>query len=220
MDFLSFGYYIVEPVPTPVYFSLKSDCIISASECICNFHPSLEGSFWLNHDEKQLEYQNKLKISDDTFKMMKAIVSDLYNGNRLDSDGRFANYTDAVDFYREYLNSLNGIKIIALALNSEFRDVLYDELGSYSNISSVLESPQLVGDFVGYEILGWDCGSFHSYLCNGFDKDISETYELVVNDFGTIQNSYAAVKEFVRCLEDKNGEPVVWLPFAIYECPA
>ncbi len=47
------------------------------------------------------------------------------------------------------------------------------------------------GSFLRYEILGWDSSSYHSYLCNGLDKDISETHRLRVIDFGIIENSYA-----------------------------
>jgi hypothetical protein len=69
----------------------------------------------------------------------------------------------------------------------------------------------------GYEILGWDNGGFHSYLCNGFEKNISREYELAINEFGVIQNSYTMVKEFAKYLADKGGEPLIWLPFSIFE---
>lgn len=219
MAFLNFGYYIVEPTPKPDYISLQCDKIISASGCICDFHPLIDGSFWLNHDEKQLEYMSKLKISEDAFNTLKNTVSDLIDKNKLDYNGRFADYVDAAEFYAEYLSNLNGLKIIAIALEGEFKDILRDEIGDSSNILPEFELQQTIGELIGFEILGWDFGSFHSYLCNSFDKDISEAYNLMVNDFGIIQNSYAEVKKFAEFLEDKNGEPVVWLPFAVFECP-
>jgi len=49
MDFLNIGHYIVEPVPTPEYLDLKCKQIITISNCICNTHPSLAGSFYINH---------------------------------------------------------------------------------------------------------------------------------------------------------------------------
>jgi hypothetical protein len=179
----------------------------------------LNGSLWDNHEKDQLEYRDALKISGDSFNEMKKIVRELFERNKLDNDGRFVNCADAVDFLNKYLHNLTGLKIIALALDDEYKNILCDEVRSSSNICSTLEVPQQVGGLIGYEILGWDCGGFHSYLCNGFDKDISEQFKLMVNEFGVIQNAYAEVKEFAEFLEDKNGEPVIWLPFALYECP-
>jgi hypothetical protein len=217
MSFLNFGYCIAEPVPKPDYISLDCDKILSASACICNFHPSLNGSFWINRGKEQIEYQGKLNISDDDFNAMKNTVNRLFNSNRLDIDGRFANCADALDFYNKYLYNLNGLKIIAVALEKEYKDILCDEIANGANILSTLEVTQSDGKLFGYEILGWDNGGFHSYLCNGFEKSISREYELAINEFGLIQNSYTMVKEFVKYLADKGGEPVIWLPFAIFE---
>lgn len=215
MRFLNFGYYIIEPVLRPKYVSLDCTHILSASICICNLHPLLDGSFWLNHEKEQLKYQNKLKLSSEQFSEMKQMVSDLFNEKKLDIDGRFMYLEDVHNFYNKYLNNLKDLKVIAISFDIRYKNILYDELKNTSN-SLVIEDTQTDGKFLGYEILGWDYGAFHSYLCNSLDKDILERYKLKVNNLGIIQNSYNELLDFVKYIKDK-GEPVIWLPFAIYE---
>jgi hypothetical protein len=94
----------------------------------------LNGSFWLNRDKEQIEYQGKLNISDDDFNAMRNTVNHLFNSNRLDIDGRFANCADAIDFYNKYLHNLNDLKIIAVALEKEYKKILCDEIANNSNI--------------------------------------------------------------------------------------
>ena len=73
------------------------------------------------------------------------------------------------------------------------------------------------GQFIGYDIIGLEWGGFiHSYLCNGLQKDIAEKFPLTVNDYSLIQNPYEQVKEFADYIQGK-GEPVYWIPVAMYE---
>ena len=74
MNFLNFGYYIIESVPTPEYINLKCNRILTATDCICNLHPSLEGSFWVNHKKRQLEYQKSLGLSEKEFEGLKDMI--------------------------------------------------------------------------------------------------------------------------------------------------
>ena len=215
MTFINYGYYIVEPVLRPEYLCVDCKKILTVSTCICNQYPSLYGSFWPNHSQEQIEYQKQLQLSNKEFKDMKETVSFLFNENKLEHDSRFAELSDAKDFYNKYLYHLPSLQIVSIALEDGYRDIFVNEIKDMNNIYSSLKATPVDGILLGYDILGWDYGSFHTYLCNGLDKDIMESFPLKVNELGLIQNPYMQIKKFAEYIADM-GEPVVWLPFAVY----
>ncbi|MDR2888919.1 MAG: hypothetical protein LBV33_03650 [Lachnospiraceae bacterium] len=218
MDFINFGYYIIEPVSKPNHIALPCEWVLSASGCICDHHPSLTGCFWQNHTDKQTKYKKLLRLSDTDFENMKKHVSHLFNEQRLDSDSRFANFSDAHDFYSQYLSHLSKARIVSIALEGVYQAAFLGEIkDTYNPLLPSKDQPPY-GQWLGYDLLGWDYGGFHTYLCNRLDQDIAEKYPLIVNELGLIQNPYSEVRKFSEHIADK-GEPVLWLPFAVYEYP-
>ena len=214
MNFLNIGYYIVEPMPTPEYLDLRCKQIITVTECICNVHPSLIGCYWLNQEKRQSEYKKLLGLSDETFTELKETVMHLYEEHKLDVDSRFNELPNALLFCKKYLSNQPNMRVISIALEDTYKDVFIEDAGENLNVAILCEQKN-DGKLLGYDILGWDWSSFHSYLCNGLNKDISDKYPLEINEFGLIQNPYSQVKEFAKCINGM-GEPVLWLPFAVY----
>ena len=218
----NFGYYITKPASKPEYISLKCSHILTVSDCICSLHPNLKATFWQNkeYEEERRDYQKLLGISDVEFNNLKVEVSGIFADYHLDVGSRFTMLSEALHFREKYLRSLN-LKVISIALEDEFKDILRDfiiEDRCMNNIEAdlILVNQEAGGELIGYDILGWDTSGFHSYLCNGLDKDILEKYDLSVNNVGLIQNDYEDVKIFAEHIKDK-GEPVDWLPFSVYE---
>jgi hypothetical protein len=215
MKFLNFGYYIVEPMPTPEYVGLKCGRILTATDCICNLHPSLSDTFGINSKQEQSKYQKMLGLSEEMFGELKDTVSRLFDMCKIDFDSRFACLSDALDLTKKYLYNLSEIKIISIALENEFKDIFLEDVAEDLKIPAFSDERKNDGVFLGFDILGYDQCSFHSYLCNGLSKDIANRYHLEINDYGLIQNPYSQVKEFAEYIQGK-GEPVDWLPFAVY----
>lgn len=70
----------------------------------------------------------------------------------------------------------------------------------------------------GYEVLGFDYGSFHSYICNSLEKDYSDKFTFYLNENGFIPTLDMAIKCCDYSNDDEVGtEPVLWLPWAIFE---
>lgn len=219
MNFINYGNYIVEPVDKPKYLCMECKRILTVSTCICNQYPSLYGSFWDNHINEQIEYQKLLQLSDKEFESMKETVSFLFQEHKLDHDSRFAKFTDAKNFYSNYLYHLPSLQIVSISLEDAYRDSFLDEIKDMNNIPFPLKTNPVDGILLGYDILGWDYGSFHTYLCNSLDKTISEKFHYSVNELGLIQNPYMQVRKFAEYIADM-GEPVLWLPFAVHQHPA
>ena len=220
MALLNFGYYITSPVPKPHYMSLECEKVLTVSNCICDLHPDLTGCFWDNRAEEQKAYQKTLGLSDSEFSDMKKAVADLFENQRFETDSRFYSQADAHLFMKKYLYNLLELKVICLAIEDEYKNILCEEVPQgmkpSPNIPSIFTDEKIAGKLLGYDILGWDCSAFHSYLCNGFEKVFSQKYPLKINELGMIQNPYEEVKDVAGCLD--GGEPVIWLPFFIYEC--
>lgn len=219
MDSINYGYYIIEPVAKPKFINLYCEKILTASDCICNPHPFLNATFWNNEENEQLKYQQKLQLSDDEFADMKKTVSSLFNNHKLDCDSRFLELSDAVSFYKKYLFHLPHLKLVGISLENVYKDSFLEEIKDTTNILHPLKNKPDGGNLLGYDILGWDYGNFHTYLCNGFEEEISRDFPLSINEFGLIQNEYSLVKKFSELIKDMPGEPVLWLPFAVWEYP-
>jgi hypothetical protein len=218
-NFLPFGYYIVVPSPTPEYMRVECEQILTATECICNLHPNMQGSFWLpvnqNCSEQHKEYQKLLGFSNKEFTEFKDFILQLYVSHKIDGDGRFAALSDTVEFSDKWLGNISNAKIVSLHLGEDCKDMFMENFPK-SNIPIFSDASEENCEFLGYDIMGWDMSGFHSFHCNDLAKIISEKYNLKLNNFGLIQNSYSEVKEFAEYIDDK-GEPVLWIPFAVYE---
>lgn len=62
--------------------------------------------------------------------------------------------------------------------------------------------------------LGYECGSFHSWLCNALYKDVEESYGLKFNSFGLLENDWEEVCAMTAAIQGI-GEPVVWTPCVV-----
>jgi len=215
MNFLNFGYYIVEPMPTPEYLNIKCKQVITVTNCICNIHPSLTGTFYVDCEKQQQEYKSSLRLEDDVFTELKENVLLLDNEHKLDVDSRFIELSDALLFCKKYLYNLSNIKVISIALEDIYKEIFIQDAGENLNCNLLIHK-KCDGNFLGYDILGWDWSAFHSYLCNSLNEDISEKYSLEINDNGLISNLYFQVKDFSEFIDGK-GEPVIWLPYSVYE---
>ena len=209
------GCQIVEPAEKPEYLNLNCSQVLTPTACICNIHPSLKGSFWDNGEKEHQAYQRTLSLSDDEFEGLKELVSQLFGTHKLDLDGRFVEISDALMCCKKYIYKLPAAKILSIALEDNLQNTFLDD-SAYGLNADCFTEKQLGGDFIGYDILGYDNDSFHSYLCNGLNSEISGRYSLETNDIGLIENSYPHVKEFAEFIYNK-GEPVFWLPFAVYD---
>lgn len=203
--------------PKPDWIDINSPKILTVSKCLGTLHPLLEGCFYINQAKNHKNYQKSLKLDDAKFADLKKAVNTLYEQQKIDFDSRFQHYQDARTFYENYLYQLENIKIVALAVEEQNTDSLLNELADSTHAFLLPEDNVIEGELLGYDILGYEFDFCHSYLCNGLDKEISQHFTLRVNELGLIQNAYAEVDAFAHHIKEM-GEPVLWLPFAIYDC--
>lgn len=216
MELINVGYYIIETVPRPDYISLPCSKVISASPCICSLHPDLSGCFWKKNPDEEAEYRQQLGLTPMEFSNMSEMVSQYFQKNRIDTDSHFIYLSDAVNLYHSYLKGGANLHIVSISTTEKYLTVL--EGTPYWGQNAPVSPEPIKGKLAGGEILGFDTGSFHSYLCNFLEKYICERHKLICDpDHGLIQNPFSEIEEFAACISGK-GEPVDWIPFLLRDC--
>ena len=207
--FYTIGYYICEPN----YKFLKNKKIYSASECISNHHPKLE---YYNFSEyKKSKYSNMYKINYTNYKKLIKNINYITEKNLiLENDTLFKNYSDANYIYKKYFKKSN-CKIIELLIDKKYIKLLNDDLSiNYSKSLNHIKKYKYKSNskFIGYDILGIDFYSYHSFLCNSLQK---ESKNIKLNKYCLISNNYSEIENFIKIIKNL-GEPVNWLPYKIY----
>jgi len=226
---ISGGYCIITPVVRPDYMDkqLIPDTILSASDCICDFHPEIN-VLWGRSKEAKHKYIQRLNISQSTYEEIENWVGDKFEGGIFAYPQVFTTIELAKEFLYKYLCHISDSRIIGIGLPEKYVDefIEYEEpLNAPENQYGIeklllkrLPIEEKDSKFMGYEILGYEYGAFHSYLCNGLEKDFNEHFKFTLNQNGFIPSLEDAARycEYSNN-EDVGTEPVLWLPWAIYE---
>ncbi len=70
------------------------------------------------------------------------------------------------------------------------------------------------GVILGFDVLGWDWGTFHSYTCNGLEAEFDASLGIRPNAHGF----FSRVEDARKCADHANletigAEPALWLPW-------
>lgn len=230
MNFISGGYYIITPIERADYMEkeLIPETILSVSECICDFHPETT-VLWGGSNEEKRKYAQQLNISQGTYKEIEKWVEDKLEEGIFGFPQVFTTIELAREFLAKFLCHLSNTKIIGIGLPEEYIEefIEYEESQNKEEenqygIEKLLlrRIPIEVKDskMMGYEVLGFEYGSFHSYLCNGLEKDFDEHFKFTLNQNGFLPSLEDASRycDYSND-EDLGTEPVLWLPWAIFE---
>lgn len=230
MKYVSGGYYIISSIERPDYVDKEviPNTIFSASECICDIHPSINILWGQSKKEKEL-YAEQLKISQSTYQDIENWVGDMFEEEVFAFPQLFTTVDLAKEFYNKFLNHLTDIQIIGIGLPEKYVDefIEYEEMinktekeryGIEKLLLRNVEVDNKEAKMIGYEVLGFEFGTFHSYLCNGLEKDFKKHFNFVLNENGFIPTLEESARYCVYSNdEDVGTEPVLWLPWAIFK---
>ena len=210
-----FGYYLVKPMPTPNWCTIKSKNILSISESDLSYKfPDLTKCFWANYPQSDRdEYAKYLGLSSLEFSDFCKNVSNLFNENRLAVDASFSSLADAL-MLSTYIRKAHGYRLVGLytdnRLFSKYEDEGYFKFNKAGdNING--------GKRIGCEILGSNGDGFDSYIINSLNEILDKSVDLIIdNQTGLILNTYEEARHFSDMIQGM-GEPVIWRPFELYE---
>ncbi|GHI01639.1 hypothetical protein [Neobacillus kokaensis] len=230
LQYISGGYYIVSPLSRPDYMDkeIVPDTVYSASECICDFHPDIN-ILWGNTKRRKQEYAQKLNISDETYTELEKWVEKMSEEDKFTYPQVFTSVALTQEFFGEFLSQIEDVKIIGVGLPENVveqfiqdQELSDNEVRDEYGVANLLKNKSPIevekSKLLGYEILGYEYGKFHSYLCNGLEKDYKEQFGFSLNEYGFISTLEEASRLCDYSNDEEIGtEPVLWLPWAIFE---
>ena len=142
----------------------------------------------------------------------------------------FLSEEDAYKYLQAEPGTSANLKLIEIGLSCEFLAVFMEETPDYrgrsqinSNNRTVFEQRRkmdLTKNFRGFDVLGFEFGGFHSFICNSLETDFHVKLGLSLNSNGLFDKYSDAMKAADYAQDPEVGaEPVLWLPWAVLEAP-
>ena len=228
---ISGGYFLTRAVERPPYVaaSLLPSRILSISECICQFVPDSWAIEWMN-----VEAQARAAEATERG-LSPAVQSEVISWTTqklADGDFGYPNVffsaRDARLFAGRFMAGAADLRLLGIGLHPDsVEGFLSSEQpgpgegasGIYDATSSGAELER-GGTDLGWEVLCYDHGGFHSWLCNGLEKDIARDLGIKPSSTGFLADPVQAVAAAEYCgREDVGGEPGFWAPWLVVEYP-
>ncbi|WP_251135502.1 hypothetical protein [Exiguobacterium sp. s192] len=231
MNYISAGYFLVMPTPRKDYMDEKivPETVLSVSSCLCKQYPDTS-ILWGNSEVKKARYMDQLGLSLNTVQLFEQWIEEHRNTGDVLFPQVFSSLHSAQDFLNRFLIQHPGIRIISIGLPERYKSDFLEDIELFSSknpepygVEKMLlqhHPPEKDGaKKVGYEVLGFDSGSFHSYLCNGLESDFRQHFNFSPNRYGLIDSIEEADRYSDYCneLSEEETESVLWLPWAIFE---
>ncbi len=224
-EYVSGGYFIVLPAKRApcMNATLLPTSIVTASDCIVDHAPNTWSIAWVGHTEASRldEAANFAMNADDLAAFTGWCTAALESGD-LVWPGVFVDIDVARWVRARFLSKAQGLVLIGIALAQDLVETFVEETrvevghGEPGVVTAIRRgnSPSPGGAILGFDVLGWDGGGFHSYICNGLEMEFLSTFGIRPNRHGFFDQS----EEARRCAEHSNlettgAEPALWLPW-------
>jgi len=229
-QYVSGGYFLAKYAARPECMSaeLLPTRILSASSCITDI-PDAWAVTWASYtDSERRKEAAKFGVTPEVLPQMLDWVTSRLESKEVGWPVVFYTVDMALDFARRFLHISEDLALVGIGLRQEdASDWLVEEEpresegtpGIYEALSMghALESG---GEVIGFEVLGYDMGSFHSWLCNGLEVDCYRAFNICPNRKGLIRNLEEAIEvaEYAS-REEVGAEPVLWQPWLVAQYP-
>ena len=218
------GYSIVQKTPRPSFLDkdLTPEHICSLSDCLCEQFPGIYGLSWAEVEKNErFEWQKKTGLSRDQLKELVEEYEDAFEFENVGWGGVYQNLETARHFLTKYLKPKNW-RILGIYTTASYCAELIEsekEAGQKNGQVLALEKEIILKpdvSIMGFDVLGFECGGAHSFLCNNLDQIFSNQLKINLNDAGLIDKWELAEAGSAYCNDpDNNAEPLFWAPWII-----
>ncbi len=207
------GYYICERLTAPGFLGFSGSEMISVSSCFSGIHPDLTHCYFANSSDVNAEYCKKWDIDSQKAAALQNDITILLKDG-LSADGRFSDLSAAKKMCAQYFDA-DRCEIVSVSTTKKYYAVLSGELSGFpGGLSNILPDAADRNELLGFDILGWDIGGFHSFLCNSLHKELVSPK---FNNHCLLADNFEVVESFASQIQGK-GEPVEWIPCRIGRC--
>jgi hypothetical protein len=229
-EFISGGYFLTKYIDRPESMSadLLPSQIVSASSCIVDI-PDAWAVEWANYQESERQEEAaKFGIKPEILPHLMRWVTSRLDSQEIGWPVVFYSLKTARRFAQEFLPDNDEVVVLGIGLTREFANVLLQEEKPPDNhgIPGVYEALgkglglESGGEILGFEVLGYEWGGFHSWLCNGLEVDSYREFNIRPNGNGFISNldDGAKTAEYAS-REGVGAEPALWQPWIVVKYP-
>lgn len=204
---------------------LLPESILTASGCIVDLVPDTWAIAWTGDTPEQRRQQaDRLGLDDDGLRALTGWCTAALDAGSLGWPGVFLDVDTAVQVRSRLLPARAEVVLFGIALPGDLRDAFLEATrpGPREGTPGVvlaLEAntpPDERGRWLGFDVLGWDHGGFHSYVCNGLETEFREHLGITPNAHGFFDSEQDARRCAVHAgLETTGAEPALWLPWQV-----
>ncbi len=214
------GYFLFKQADKADYMaSFLPSKIISASSCIVDMFPEVWSVDSIKTPAQVKSLANHYNVSVEKLPEILNWVE-----NNCESEIGLGNTFHSVSKAKEFASlfyDVSELNVIGIGLSHKLVvDYLKEEDEEYGVYRLLKQEKKLEsgGEILGFEVLGNEYNSFHSWLCNGLEKDCKKEFGIIPNQNGFIKTFEKAQKCAEYANRDEVGaEPCLWLPWLILE---
>ena len=223
-EWRSGGYFLMGPVAEGALKDARLPRLVwSISTCVSDSYPDEKYLTWVRTSpERDEELRRTLGLSPEALVGLKAEVTDLFDRGLIRWPNVFASVAAARDFHGRWLNNLDQVRLLGISLKKEHVAEFENDVAGLSNpgdgVLGLLteDVPPVGGELWGFEVLGSEFGTFHTYLCHGLETELMDVVKVRFNDRGLIEEwaGAEAASEWIN-RDGVGAEPVPWYPWRI-----
>jgi hypothetical protein len=227
---ISGGYFLAKYLKRPdsMPADLLPDRILSASNCIADI-PDAWAVKWANYKESdRREEAAKFGITPEILPQVIEWVTSGLESQLIGWPVVFYSLETARKFAQRFLPNDSDLALIGIGLLPQLATLLLREEkppdnhgtpGIYEAIGQGI-SLEPGGEVLGFEVLGYEWGGFHSWLCNGLEVDSYREFNVRPNSHGFISDLEDACKSAQYASREEVGaEPALWQPWLVVKYP-
>jgi hypothetical protein len=237
VGYVSGGYLVVLPQPRNDAWmtrDLLPPVLLSASSCIVPAIPDTWALSWTNETPEEREQAAaRFGLGADRLAAVLAWTTAAFNRGEIGWPNIFFTADEARAFVQAFVPDPSSVALLGLGLPADLvpgflaattpspSGPQYAPTGGSGVYAAVLRgnAPDPGGTPLGFEILGYEHGAFHSSVCNGLERTFRDVLGVVPN----AQGFYTREDEARRCAAlaadpATAAEPAHWLPWEITRC--
>lgn len=210
-DFISGGYYLVKPLESHS-FPLMPEPLVTVSSCITEVGP---GWFWgPGTDRPAHGFSNSIDAE-----VAQTVLPEGVRIAKQDAPFGFCSFVSASVYHARLTppTILVGIglhkSLTRLIEVQRSRDIGYGN----GLVQRMARRRRLrAGRVLGYEPLGFEAISFHSWVCNWFPERVEKDLGIRPAANGFL-SSFADARRVNQYVRREGGEPSIWLPWLVVQ---
>lgn len=217
------GYYLKKMQPLE-YGKHLGSLIYSCSDCINdNLLGTWAYSWTTNNDGEIDKIKRQFFINDHKISEIRQWIDKKFEDKKIGWHDLFTNLETLIEYKEKFYSHLTDHAIFALYFNENETNCLLHEFNSNGKLEGEIGLHQILSEkivekelanekTIGFDLIGVELGGdFHSFHCHDIGKELSDKFELTLNDYGLFEpcDDWSPVIDYLN--DEVNGfEPVPW----------